>query len=106
MIEVTGLKLSPTQHALKQILSKGIDGADILSAFANPDRAYPSGAKHPGQTRVTGNGLCLVGKIEGAVFTLITVYVDGVLTPPRADQLNTPEGRRYAERYNKGLGRG
>ncbi len=39
-------------------------------------------------------------------FIVITVYYDKILTPPRPDQLNTPQGKRFAERYYAGLGRG
>jgi hypothetical protein len=100
-----GLALNPTNHALKTIMDKGLNPDDVLAAFRNPARVYPSGS-HPGQIRVTGFGLCLVGKIEGDLFSLITVYLDEVLTPPRADQLHTIEGRRYASRHSAGLGRG
>ena len=104
-LSVAGLNLEMTQHARKQIVEKGLSQATITAAFNNPERVYPSGS-HPGQIRVTGSGVCLVGVIECGKFNLITVYEDGVLTPPRADQLNTPEGRRYAERYAANLGRG
>jgi hypothetical protein len=128
----------------------------IQRTFDHPTRVYPSGS-HPGQWRVTGNGICLVGipdvdnrndkqkdtgntrntgndgeqqstikmiTIDGMTipipipdqpvtkprvekfFTVITLYQDMELSPPREDQLNTMEGRRFAERYFKGLGRG
>lgn len=94
-----------TAHFKSQVASKGIDPRAIIGALRNPERVYPS-RSHAGQWRVTGNGICVVGKPEGSEFVLITVYQDGVLTAPRADQLNTVEGRRYAERYANGLGRG
>jgi len=170
---------------------KNFSPETIEKTFAEPTRVYPSGS-HPGQWRVTGNGLCLVGipddepaeekkdipalrtPAKGTIiqtpgtserpgykapsgyaflsngassygpssrttngttngtttqtttngtstpieemsqkntkalryFTVITIYQDQVLTPPRADQLNTNVGKRYAERYLKGLGRG
>ena len=104
-LSVAGLNLAMTQHARNQIVEKGLDQSTVLAAFNNPERVYPSGS-HPGQIRVTGSGVCLVGVIENGEFRVITVYQDGVLTAPRADQLNTPEGRRYAQRYAANLGRG
>lgn len=105
MKSTQGMTLSPSRHALKVMAEKGFDPETVKRTFADPMEVYPSGS-HPGQFRVTGNGLCLVGKPEGSRFVLITLYADRVLTPPREDQLDTPEGRRYAERYSKGLGRG
>lgn len=100
-----GLTLDPTAHALRQIIEKEFNPLMVKETFENPTEVYPS-RSHPGQYRVTGNGICLVGKPEGTRFILITVYADKVLTPPRPDQLDTPEGRRYAERYAQGKGRG
>jgi len=105
MYTTQGYTLRPTDHALRQILAKGFDADTVRETFSNPTEVYPS-RSHPGQYRVTGNGLCLVGEPRGRDFVLITVYLDKVLTAPRADQLNTPEGRRYAQRYAKGQGRG
>lgn len=95
----------PTRHFLNTVKSKGFNPHDIVSTLKNPTEVYPS-KSHPGQWRVTGNGLCVVGKPEESEFVLITVYLDRVLTEVRPDQLNTPEGRRYAERRSNGLGRG
>lgn len=105
METTTGMTLSPTTHALKTILAKGFTGEQVLEAFTNPDKITPVTA-HPGQFRVCGSGVALVGVPDGEIFTLITVYVDGTLTPPREDQLKTEEGKRFAERYAAGLGRG
>lgn len=102
---IAGLALNPTQHALETITAKGFDADDVLSAFNRPTRVYPSGS-HPGQIRVTGAGLCLVGRVIGNSFSLITVYLDQVLTAPRSDQMHTVEGRRFAQRHAAGLGRG
>lgn len=100
-----GMTLIYTQHSKRQLQEKGFKMKDVEATFDSPKEVYASGS-HPGQYRVTGNGLCLVGKPEGNDFVLITVYQDRVLTPPRKDQLDTQEGRRYADRYAKGLGRG
>lgn len=95
-----------TRHFLGQVKAKGLDPKDIIAAWKNPERVYPSGS-HPGQWRITGNGVCIVGRPEedAGTFAFITVYLDGVLTAPRADQTDAA-GRRYAERYRQGLGRG
>jgi hypothetical protein len=104
MQSTEGFRLHATDHALKQILDKGFAIEKIRETFENPAKLYKNG-KYEGQYRVTGNGLCLVGKPKGTTFTLITVYADGVMTPPRPDQLNTPEGQEYARRYAKGKAR-
>lgn len=104
---MNGLDLVMTNHARNQIESKGLDMAKVIQTFVYPEYETPV-TRYPEQTRLVGNGLALVGKVNKAEgsFVLITVYEDGVLTPPRPDQLSTPEGRRYAERYARGLGRG
>lgn len=104
---IKGLRLEPTNHALVTILAKGFTPEQVLEAFDRPKKICAV-SKHPDQWRIVGNGVALVGKpdYEEGCFVLITVYADAVLTPPRADQLDTPEGQRYAERYAQGLGRG
>ncbi len=104
MQSTEGFRLHATDHALNQIIQKGFEVEEIREVFNNPVKLYRNG-KYEGQYRVTGNGICLVGKPKGNVFTLITVYEDGVMTPPRPDQLDTPEGKAYAERYKRGKAR-
>jgi hypothetical protein len=99
------MTITMTRHACKMAAQKGFDADTIMATFNEPERVYPSGS-HPGQYRVTGNGLCLVGTPQEEKFVVITCYADKVLTAPRADQLNTPEGKRFAERYAAGKGRG
>lgn len=99
-----GYLLKMTDHALRQIKEKGFTPDKVTAVFESPKKLYKNG-KYEGQYRVTGGGLCLVGKPKGRTFTLITVYEDGKMTPPRKDQLDTPEGRAYAERYNAGKAR-
>jgi hypothetical protein len=105
MKSTVNMRLVLTAHAKKQMVEKGFSEQDVYDMFFEPSRVYPS-KSHPGQFRVAGNGMCLVGRPSGVEFVCITMYADGVLTPPRPDQLLTPEGRRYAERYERGLGRG
>ncbi len=84
-----------TNHFIKQIKDKGFDPEAVLDTIKNPVEVYPS-RSHPGQWRLTGNGVCLVGVPEGDRFVLITAYEDRTVTPVRPDQMNTPEGRRFA----------
>ena len=106
-MRTSDLRLVVTNHARCTMESKGFDPAKVTETFRNPDY-MTSVSKYPDQVRLIGNGLALVGKVNEAerVFVLITLYQDGVLTPPRPDQLTTPEGQRYAARYAQGLGRG
>lgn len=91
------LTVRMTRHFKATVESKGFAPEDVIGAWRNPTEVYPS-RSHPGQWRVTGNGLCLVVKPEGGVAHLVTIYLDRVVTEVRPDQLNTPEGRRFAER--------
>ena len=101
MNSTQGMALKITRHAAQTMINKGFDANTVRATFTEPTEVYPS-RSHPGQYRVTGNGLCLVGKPEGRIFVLITVYLDRVVTPVRPDQLNTPEGRRFAREGRKG----
>ena len=101
-----GMTLTMTRHACKQAAQKGFTAEQIQACFDAPKKVYPS-RSHPGQFRIVNKDICLVGiPVSTTEFRAITLYVNGTLTPPRKDQMNTPEGRRYAERYEKGLGRG
>ncbi|XAO35397.1 hypothetical protein SEA_FRANCOB_233 [Streptomyces phage Francob] len=103
MESTEGYKLVLSKHAREQLLKKtgtmGITRAE--QAFETPDKVYPN-KKYVGQFRVVGLGLCLIGRpTANGLFRVFTVYEDGVLTPPRPDQLGTPEGDAYAEIYRK-----
>lgn len=105
MRSTRGVTLSLTKHAKRQAKVKGFPVNNILSMWENPDRIIPS-RTYKGQYRVCGDGICLVGVPRGKSFIVITVYLDQDLTPPRPDQLQTKAGRRYAERFSNGKGRG
>lgn len=94
--DLKGLRIIVTNHFVKTIKDKGFDPDTVLATLTDPAEVYAS-KSHPGQYRVTGHGLCLVGKPEGQTFTLITAYLDRVVTPVRPDQMNTPEGRNFAK---------
>lgn len=100
-----GVTLSLTKHAKKQAKSKGFPIQNILSMWEDPDKIIAS-RSHPGQYRICGDGICLVGVPKGRAFIAITVYMDDELTPPREDQLCTRAGRRFARRFANGEGRG
>lgn len=95
-----------TKHFLDTVNAKHLSPRDIIAAWHNPAEVYPSGS-HPGQWRITGNGVCIVGKPDevSGLFIFITVYLDRVLTPPREDQTDEA-ARRYRDRWERGLGRG
>lgn len=90
-----------TAHFLKTLDAKGFDRLAVRNTLKAPAEIYPSGS-HPGQWRVTGNGVCIVGKPEGEHFTCITIYADRIVTPCRPDQLRTAEGRRFAAEGRRG----
>jgi hypothetical protein len=96
-----GYTLDLTPYAIRRAVSKGFKAPQIKACFDDPVEAYPS-KSHPGSFRVRGHGLCLCGYPEGTVFKVVTMFEDGVITPPRPDQLSTPEGRAYAARYLAG----
>ncbi len=104
-MDTSSLELHVTKHAARVIHEKGFDPYDVWDTFREPWYDTPV-SRYPDQTRLIGNGLALVGRVEDDQFILITVYLDGVITPPREDQLRTTEGKRFAERYAQGLGRG
>jgi hypothetical protein len=74
-----------TAHATQVMRDKGFDPATVARTLKAPSEVYPSGM-YPGQWRITGNGLCIVGKPEGDAFIIITMYLDRVITPLRPDQ--------------------
>lgn len=100
----SNLTPSITAHFLKQVNAKGFDAQTIIRTWKAPMEVYPS-RSHEGQWRITGNGVCIVGKPEGESFTFITIYEDRVLTAPRDDQTDAA-GMRYRERWERGQGRG
>lgn len=98
MESTKGYNVKLTAHARKQMKVKKVEDVRLAAAFAAPEKMYPN-RKYEGQFRVVGNGLCLVGKPQGSDFVVFTIYEDGVMTPPREDQLGTPEGEEYAALY-------
>lgn len=75
-----------TKHANDVVREKSFSKADILRTLKSPDEVYES-RMYAGQWRITGNGLCIVGKPEGDTFVIITIYLDRVITELRPDQI-------------------
>ena len=104
MKDTKGLTLRFTKHAREQMEAKGFTESALREAFSNATAAdnkiYPN-KKYPGQFRVIAGKACLTGKPTGDTFLVFTMYEDGVMTPPREDQKNTPEGQAYARKYAK-----
>lgn len=109
MKSTEGMKLRLSRHAQEQLVTKfGNVGPEMAeSTFINPDNIYPN-KSYQGQFRVVGQGLCLIGKPsdDGEYFIVFTAYEDGILTPPREDQLETEAGKKYAELYEAALKNG
>lgn len=105
MESTEGYSLRLTRHASEQMEAKGFDLDSVTYTFENPKSVYPN-KKFAGQFRVTGSGICLIGKPLGNDFLVFTIYEDGVMTPPRPDQLDTPEGKKYAALYEKAVATG
>lgn len=96
------LKLEPviTDHFKNVLRHKKFDGREVAALLKDPEEFYPS-KTHPGQYRVTGRGLCVVGQPDGNRFVLITIHLDGTITPPDPEH-NSEGALRYAERYSSG----
>lgn len=72
-----------TQHVQQQAATKGIELNKVLRVLTSPTRVT-NVSKYPGQTRHIGEGIAVIVSPDGAA---ITVYLDGVITPLRPDQL-------------------
>ena len=95
-----------SDHAVKQAIAKGFTADEIFLTMTNPERVTDV-RKYPGQKRFIAGRIAVVCEPNGEDHWLIrTLYLDGVLTAPREDQLTTAEGRRYAKRFEAGKGRG
>lgn len=101
---IKGRKLALGSHAVDQAVLKGIDPQVIKDTYAHPEEVYPN-RRYPGQVRVTGNGICLVCEERGGKMFVRTMYLDRVVTPPRADQLKDAAGKEFAAAYRASGGR-
>lgn len=91
-IPQTGLtardRLEVTPHFKKQMLAKGFTGNQVSNALRDPEKVTPV-TRYPGQRRYCGDGVAVIVEPVGAnTYRLVTLYLDGVVTPLRADQMN------------------
>lgn len=91
-IPQTGLtardRLEVTPHFKKQMLAKGFTGNQVSNALRDPEKVTPV-TKYPGQRRYCGDGVAvIVEPVGGNTYRLVTLYLDGVVTELREDQMN------------------
>jgi hypothetical protein len=108
MMESTkGMALYLRLHAKEQMEKKGFKLERVEMMFSDYENNHVSpNKKYHGQFRICGDGICLVGQPFGDTFHVFTMYEDGVMTPPRPDQLETPDGQKYAKSYEKAIAGG
>lgn len=86
----SGDLIKVTDHIKRQMAAKGITSAQVLGALRNPYKVTPV-TRYPGQRRYCGNGVAVVVEPDdNRRYTLVTVYLDGVVTDLRPDQMNDP----------------
>ena len=86
-------------HARKQCATKGIAASAVLAGVARPQTTYPS-RRVVGQYRyVTGE---VVAVVDPATRTVVTVYLNTVETPLRADQTDADAQAHAARTQGKG----
>lgn len=72
-----------TNHIKEQAANKGIDLAKIYRVLANPSRITHV-SRYENQERYIGEGIAVI-VADGEV--AVTVYLDGIVTPLRPDQI-------------------
>lgn len=80
-------RLAMTNHCKSQIRAKGFNVKDVVAALRNPYKVTEV-RRYPGQLRFCGSGLAVVVNMKDA--TIVTVYLDGVRTALRPDQMSDP----------------
>lgn len=78
-------QINYTRHFITTVREKGFTPEQIVSAIRNPYKITDV-TRHPGQKRYCGAGVAVIM----AGNTAITVYLDGVVTDLRPDQMNDP----------------
>jgi hypothetical protein len=74
-----------TDHFKSQMRAKGFTGEQVIACLKSPEKITDV-RRYPGQKRYCGHGVAVVVAKDG--ITLITLYVDGIVTPIRPDQMN------------------
>jgi hypothetical protein len=75
-----------TDHAIRTARAKGFTAEQIMSALHSPEKVTDV-RRYPGQKRYCGAGVAVV--VDGT--RVITMYLDGVVTALRPDQMSDPE---------------
>lgn len=68
-----GLKIQTTLSVLRKIIARNYAPKMIMEVFSSPEKIEPS-LERPGQFKIFGQGICLVGAQHNDNFVLITVY--------------------------------
>ncbi len=84
-----------SDHFKRQFRAKGFTTAQVREAIERPYKVTDV-TRYPGQKRRCGGGIAVVMRDNVA----ITCYLDGVVTPMRADQRNDPAARN-SRRLNR-----
>jgi hypothetical protein len=74
-----------TRHFAETVKAKGFDPVKVVNAIYHPEKVTDV-TRYPGQKRYCGFGLAVVMSGD----TAITVYLDGVVTDLRPDQMDDP----------------
>ena len=74
-----------TRHFVATVAAKGFTAEQIMEAIRKPYKITDV-TRHPGQKRYCGAGVAVVMAGD----TAITVYLDGVVTDLRPDQMSDP----------------
>lgn len=98
-------KIKPSAHFIRQMQAKGITKAQLMDALTNPYKVTDV-TRYPGQERYCGRGvdnlpgIAVIVSKDNGIYNLITLYLDGVVTAMRPDQMNDPYARS-SRRLNK-----
>jgi hypothetical protein len=77
--------LTLTSHVRDTMRHKKISGVNVRNALIHPYKITEV-RRYPGQWRYCGAGVAVVVAFDRLVPTVVTVYLDGVVTPMREDQ--------------------
>ena len=84
--------IEATDHIKRQMAAKGITSTQVYDALRHPYKVTAV-TRYPGQLRYCGSGVAVIVQPRNGTHALITVYLDGVVTDLRPDQLNDPTAR-------------
>jgi hypothetical protein len=73
-----------TAHLIQQAQDKGIQLSRIMQVLEHPTKITPV-TRYPNQSRYIGQGIAVI--VCDLSNSVITVYLDGVVTPLRPDQI-------------------